>query len=683
MPLSPMAAAGRARRGREDGGARREHRGAVRRQGPGRAIQRRVRVGHELEGLRLEHAGVRGRDPHAQAGRRAVRELHGVVYLHAGRDNFVRDDLSRWTSRTARTPRGRSSRSPAAAPCRATATRSRLWTGSSGRTADSTSPAGSARRCTGWFAETPAASGWIRRTASGQRWNPSSPLNESRIGVISPDGTLHSLQVGSADAKVGGGAVNTPEEMYWDVYKVGDVLDLDERELRPEDLVPVNGKKLRVEHTTTSKGKEYLPRVRARLVANTRLEDDMLKYVDEFRAKFAEFYPDRRPLLLDPLNECGVRKFVCTTVRPSKLEHTSLYDPRLCCEFKEHPEHEQLSPSVVPERRPVAAHGDGVASGTASTSVALCSLLVGVGYEHRCTHKRVRAEARHDQRPNRAGVPQLEREAAQRAREEEARANAPAPEVKQSKYKVKQLIDLTHGRQTAAEEARAAKEADSASGSRRRSAKRAEAAAAADAVRGPPRVPAGEPGRARGHGWGGDAAGTPPRRRWRAGRAAGDGEEAAAADGEAGGEDLPPKLPRPSRRARARARGDRRAWPAETAAEPAPPTSVRRRPSGGPGGGGGTKDKVRGQARARLGVVARASARWTRRCSSSPDRARYPVDASPYQGLSVGTTSTTGSTRRAHVLAGPNEAARIDTWTTRVGGGLGGGKDRDSRRRGG
>ena len=75
MPLSPDGRRPDARaRGREDGGARREHRGAVRRQGPGRAIQRRVRVGHELEGLRLEHAGVRGRDPHAQAGRRAVRE---------------------------------------------------------------------------------------------------------------------------------------------------------------------------------------------------------------------------------------------------------------------------------------------------------------------------------------------------------------------------------------------------------------------------------------------------------------------------------------------------------------------------------------------------------------------------------------------------------------------------------
>ena len=31
----------------------------------------------------------------------------------------------------------------------------------------------------------------------------------------------------------------------------------------------------------------------------------MLAYVDSFRRQFVELYPKRRPLLLDPPNECG------------------------------------------------------------------------------------------------------------------------------------------------------------------------------------------------------------------------------------------------------------------------------------------------------------------------------------------------------------------------------------------
>ena len=436
----------------------------------------------------------------------------GVVYLHAGRDNFVRDDLyaldlsdranPAWEELTV------SGRRPM--PCyghEIAFVDGKLWT--YGGFDELGGQCSKVYRLD--FAENAGGVGLDKTDGEWTEMESELSLNESRIGVISPDGTLHSLQVGSADAKVGGGAVNTPEEMYWDVYKVGDVLDLDERELRPEDLVPVNGKKLRVEHTTTSKGKEYLPRVRARLVANTRLEDDMLKYVDEFRAKFAEFYPDRRPLLLDPLNECGVRKFVCTTVRPSKLEHTSLYDLRPCCEFvANYLEYEQLEspllfPSAVPSPYTVM---EWQAGDCFDLSIALCSLLVGVGYDaYVCVGYAPKRVTTNDQTEQECPV--LEREAAQRAREEEARANAPAPEVKQSKYKVKQLIDLTSKLELedaayAREEARAAKEAMKARKrfEKEERRKRAEAEAAAADARERAVASAGEPGKgeARGDG---------------------------------------------------------------------------------------------------------------------------------------------------------------------------------------
>jgi hypothetical protein len=46
-----------------------------------------------------------------------------------------------------------------------------------------------------------------------------------------------------------------------------------------------------------------------------------------------QVFPTRRPLLLCPLNECGVRKFVCTTVRPTKLPYNSIYDLKTSAEF--------------------------------------------------------------------------------------------------------------------------------------------------------------------------------------------------------------------------------------------------------------------------------------------------------------------------------------------------------------
>jgi len=35
--------------------------------------------------------------------------------------------------------------------------------------------------------------------------------------------------------------------------------------------------------------------------------------------QFTDLHPDRRPLLLTPRNECGRRKFICTTLRPTQV----------------------------------------------------------------------------------------------------------------------------------------------------------------------------------------------------------------------------------------------------------------------------------------------------------------------------------------------------------------------------
>lgn len=48
---------------------------------------------------------------------------------------------------------------------------------------------------------------------------------------------------------------------------------------------------------------------------------------------FAELYPARRPLYLLPPNECGVPKLVCTTLRPTQLPYTELYDLPTAAQF--------------------------------------------------------------------------------------------------------------------------------------------------------------------------------------------------------------------------------------------------------------------------------------------------------------------------------------------------------------
>ena len=60
--------------------------------------------------------------------------------------------------------------------------------------------------------------------------------------------------------------------------------------------------------------------------SNTSKEETILEYVEDFRRQFVQVFPERRPLLLCPLNEAGVRKFVCTTVRPTLLPYNSVYN---------------------------------------------------------------------------------------------------------------------------------------------------------------------------------------------------------------------------------------------------------------------------------------------------------------------------------------------------------------------
>jgi hypothetical protein len=53
----------------------------------------------------------------------------------------------------------------------------------------------------------------------------------------------------------------------------------------------------------------------------------------DFARVFSELYPQRRPLYLLPPNECGVPKLVCSTLRPTQLPYTELYDLPAAAQF--------------------------------------------------------------------------------------------------------------------------------------------------------------------------------------------------------------------------------------------------------------------------------------------------------------------------------------------------------------
>lgn len=65
-------------------------------------------------------------------------------------------------------------------------------------------------------------------------------------------------------------------------------------------------------------------------------------------------YDPTRKLLLAPKNEKLIRKFICTTIRPTKLPFTELYEWEKCSKFiADYLEYEELSdptkfPALIP-----------------------------------------------------------------------------------------------------------------------------------------------------------------------------------------------------------------------------------------------------------------------------------------------------------------------------------------------
>lgn len=94
---------------------------------------------------------------------------------------------------------------------------------------------------------------------------------------------------------------------------------------------------------------------------------------------------------MTPQNECGVLKFICTTLRPTKLPFIELYDYESCAKFIcRFIDYEQLNPPtefprIIPSPSNVLRwqRGDSF-----DMSILLTSLLIGYGYDAYCIYGR-------------------------------------------------------------------------------------------------------------------------------------------------------------------------------------------------------------------------------------------------------------------------------------------------------
>ncbi|KAA0193233.1 Coiled-coil domain-containing protein lobo [Fasciolopsis buskii] len=117
---------------------------------------------------------------------------------------------------------------------------------------------------------------------------------------------------------------------------------------------------------------------------NTTKESRLLDYCENFRRQYATLCPDRTRLLLAPQNECGVEKFVCTTIHPIYLSYPELYNWDGAASFvADFLQFVPLIPSTeLPKRLLSPSTVISIQKGTCfDYATLLCSLLLGVGYD--------------------------------------------------------------------------------------------------------------------------------------------------------------------------------------------------------------------------------------------------------------------------------------------------------------
>ncbi|XP_040914907.1 dynein regulatory complex subunit 7 [Toxotes jaculatrix] len=122
-------------------------------------------------------------------------------------------------------------------------------------------------------------------------------------------------------------------------------------------------------------------------VMNSPDETRLLAIADNFQRQYSHLYPERKSLLLCPVNEHGVKKFVSTTLRPTPTIYPELFSWEGCASFVAHfLSLDPLEPPVEPPRNLYSSTS--VLRSQRATcfeyATLLCSLLLGAHYDAYC-----------------------------------------------------------------------------------------------------------------------------------------------------------------------------------------------------------------------------------------------------------------------------------------------------------
>ncbi|NWV69311.1 DRC7 protein, partial [Malurus elegans] len=122
---------------------------------------------------------------------------------------------------------------------------------------------------------------------------------------------------------------------------------------------------------------------------NSRQEKELLQLVDHFLQQYIHLCPNRKPLFVYPVNECGVQKFVSTTVRPTLLPFPELYYWAGCATFVS--DYLIMEPLKCPITLPSSLYSPTTIlkyqrGNCFDFAVLLCSLLIGAGYDAYCVN---------------------------------------------------------------------------------------------------------------------------------------------------------------------------------------------------------------------------------------------------------------------------------------------------------
>lgn len=117
---------------------------------------------------------------------------------------------------------------------------------------------------------------------------------------------------------------------------------------------------------------------------NTLKEQLCLEYVNQFCGHFEQMYPSRKSLYMCPLNERGIKKFVCTTIRPTLLPYAEVYDWNALALFisgmiqYEPLADARLPPQILPSPAYTLKYKVG---DSYELATLLASFLIGAGYD--------------------------------------------------------------------------------------------------------------------------------------------------------------------------------------------------------------------------------------------------------------------------------------------------------------